>query len=165
MPIQFAERVIPLGQVYGANPVSGTGLTLYQGRELLVLDIDRLVFSSPASALPQLPAAASASASANARLSDLPEVVAAIAPSNHPANHPAPSQNNHCLLILQNDRHQCFGLALSSQPALLRVAATCFMPVPPEYLATGAIRCISALVVPHPDEPPLFLLNLNSLLQ
>ena len=82
------------------------------------------------------------------------------------------------LLILQPEHievnSEAIGIPLNSPPSLQRVPLTAFRPLPPTYLAEGSIRCVSALIVSKtaseieaslPPEPPLFLLNLDLLLQ
>lgn len=142
LPIQFAYRVVEMGQVYGAQSESSVGLMVYQGRELLVLDIDRLVYASPPPLRPQLP---STTAEQHKRTTHF------LSPQ--------------CLLILKTTQGNLVGLPLPSQPELQRVPESAFVPVPANYLAQGHIRCISALVVVDPTSDPLFLLNLNQLIQ
>jgi chemotaxis signal transduction protein len=43
VPIQFAQKVVPLGLVYGA-PQGGISLTRYQDQELPVIDVEQRIF-------------------------------------------------------------------------------------------------------------------------
>lgn len=156
VPIQFAHRVVPMEQVYGTCDGGGMGLMLYQGQELYVLDIKQLVFRQqnmpqPAQA-PSLPSSnRGVQAQATGATGD--RSTAAIDP---PRGY---------MLILQNSQGELVGIPIDNQPKLRRVRESAFMPVPSAYLIEGNIRCISALVVPSPEEPPLFLLNLTQLVQ
>ncbi|NJR61659.1 MAG: hypothetical protein HC769_24185 [Cyanobacteria bacterium CRU_2_1] len=69
------------------------------------------------------------------------------------------------MLIVQNPQGELIGIPLDSAPSLRRVPRSAFAPLPPTYLTEGGVRCVSALIVLNPKEAPLFLLNLDQLLQ
>lgn len=69
------------------------------------------------------------------------------------------------LLIVQNMQGEFVGLPIDEQPALERVPESAFSPLSSTYLTEGTIRCVSALVVSNQAHPPLFLINLNLLMQ
>jgi chemotaxis signal transduction protein len=75
-----------------------------------------------------------------------------------------PDDQRHLLIVLDS-QSQPMGIPLDTPPALRRVPRSAFAPIPAAYLATGNIRCVSALVHVAEDEPPLFLLDLGQLLQ
>lgn len=138
LPIQFAYRVVPIMQIL--DSVDSSTPLFYQGRELLVLNPEHQIFHTPPS---QRLLTASSEKSPDSRGGDRLD----------------------CLLILQTDQQDLIALPLASQPFLLRVAETAFAPVPPAYLAKSNVRCASALVIPNPGDPPIFLLDLNRLVQ
>ncbi len=143
--IQFAQKVIPLGVVYGASQ-GGISLTRYQDREIPVIDIDRRVFSNAVnlSLMPALPN--SIDASAQKPLLPIAE-------------------NQRHLMIVEDIQGASIGIPLDSPPMLRRVPKSAFSPVPAIYLAEGNIQCVSALITVSENEPPFFLLNLDQLLQ
>ncbi len=138
LPIQFAYRVVPMMQLL--DPFDSSTPLFYQGQELLVLDAEHQIFHTPPS---ERLLTASSRKKPDCRESDRQD----------------------CLLILQTDQKDLIALPLASQPFLLRVSETAFAPVPPAYLAATNVRCASALVIPDPNDPPIFLLDLNRLVQ
>lgn len=140
LPIQTVCKVIPMGQIYGAPQAGGMSLMHYQNQEILVIDVIPRIFKrSPTRSLP-------ASATTIASL------------PSQPSNQPH-------LLIVQNQQKEFIGIPLDSPPSLRRVPQSAFTPLSSTYLAQGNIQCVCALVVAVKDEPPLFLLNLDQLLQ
>jgi chemotaxis signal transduction protein len=140
LPIQFAYKVIPMGQTYGVCQNEGVSLTRYQDRDVLIIDIQRRIFTN---------------AVKQHLLSGL---------SSSTADSQFDIHLSH-LLLMQTSQGELIGIPLDKPPSLQRVANSAFTPVPPAYLQQGGIRCISALVVPAKDESPIFLLNPNQLIQ
>lgn len=136
LPIRAAYKVIPIGTVYG-NPEGGVGLTRYQDRDVIVIDVQHRIFGE--SVRSRLPAAAAE-----------PPVAAAM------VSH---------LLLLQSTQGELIGVPLYTFPCLRRVPESAFAAIPPIYLAEGKIRCVSALITVAADEPPMFLLNLSQLIE
>jgi chemotaxis signal transduction protein len=126
VPIQFAQKVVPLGLVYGA-PQGGISLTHYQDQELPVIDVEQRIFGQTRDS----------SVSAEQR---------------H-------------LMVVDDRQGSLIGIPLDSPPALCRVTKAAFSPIPTVYLAEGCIQCVSALITVSESEPPLFLLDLDQLLQ
>lgn len=143
--IQFAQKVIPLGVVYGASQ-GGISLTRYQDREIPVIDIDRRVFGQ------------------SVNLSLMPALPASINTSEQETPLPIAENQRH-LMIVEDIQGSSIGIPLDSPPMLRRVPKSAFSPVPAIYLAEGNIQCVSALITISEDEPPFFLLNLDQLLQ
>jgi hypothetical protein len=138
LPIQFAYRVVPMMQLLA--PFDSSTPLFYQGRELLVLNAEHQIFHTPPS-----------------------QRLLTASPEKKPYRMGSDRQG--CLLILQTDQQDLIALPLASQPFLLQVAETAFAPVPSAYLAESNVRCASALVIPNPNDPPIFLLDLNRLVQ
>ncbi|HEY9627138.1 MAG TPA: chemotaxis protein CheW [Coleofasciculaceae cyanobacterium] len=148
LPIQAAEKVVSLGQVYGAPDGQGLRFTHYQDRQILVIDAKERIFGRR-------------------------EAIKLIAPQQTAELQPSPESlpdtdlpvvSSAYLLIVQDLQGESVGIPLDSQPMLRRVPLSAFKPLPTAYLVEGNIRCISALVV-IPAESPLFLLNLEQLLK
>jgi chemotaxis signal transduction protein len=154
LPIQAAQKVTLMDQLYGAPNGEGLQLTHYQNQEILVIDIEHRIFGC------STPALTTRSVSFPAVDPDHQRPKASASSSLAPTSR-APVY----LLIVQNQYGEPMGIPLTSQPLLRRVPISAFKPLPAAYLAEGSIRCVSAIVVPAEDEPPLFLLNLDQLLQ
>ncbi|MBC7971139.1 MAG: chemotaxis protein CheW [Verrucomicrobia bacterium] len=143
LPIQAAQKVIPLGKVYGAGAGSAIGLTLYQDREIPLLDIQQRIFGTATQAL----------------LTGNPS------PPKQNASHVDPFSLGRFLLLVQTITGATIGFPLDAQPMLRRVPESAFTPLSATYLAEGQLRCIKCLIIPAPEQPPIFLLNLDQLLQ
>jgi chemotaxis signal transduction protein len=148
LPIRAAYRVIPLGQVYGIQ--GDVGLTRYQDRDVSVIDIQRRIFGDgPPDDRPSLPASSSDSLSGS---------------TNHLISRSIEKDTQGHLLLLQSAEGELIGIPLNEFPSLRRVPESAFTPVPQTYLAEGGIRCVSALITSAHAESPIFLLNLNQLI-
>ena len=143
LPIRAVQKVIPMGNIYGAPGDAGVSLTLYQDRELIVIDIERRIFRGR----PR-------SYSLKRELREQSEEAPNVAP---------PVQ--HYLLIVQSSSGQLVGLPLVEPPSLQRVPESAFAPLSSSYISEGNLRCVSALIKRNNDEPPLFLLNPDQLVQ
>ncbi len=143
LPIRSVQKVIPMTNVYGA-PLGGGGvrLTLYQDQELLVIDVGQRIFGGVRTK------DSSKSTFGESQLLPLDDTAV-----------------ERFLLIIQSSSHKTVGIPLSEPPSLQRVPSSAFTPLTSEYISEGNIRCISALIVPGNDEPPLFLLNPDQLVQ
>ncbi|MBW4657434.1 MAG: chemotaxis protein CheW [Drouetiella hepatica Uher 2000/2452] len=162
LPIQAIEKVIPLGELYGAPNGQGLRFTHYKDQQILVIDAQQRIFGiqqQEVKLISSQPAVDSPSAQI-------------VSPDNLDSPNNLDSHNNldfrasapAYLLIIQDSQGDFVGIPLYSQPSLRRVPLSAFKPLPSAYLAGGKIRCVSALVV-IPEEPPLFLLNLDQLLK
>ncbi|PSB30420.1 chemotaxis protein CheW [Stenomitos frigidus] len=152
LPIQAAQKVIPLGDIYGGGAGAEMGLTLHHGREIPVLDIQQRIFGT-----------GGGTASGTVSQPLLP-------PSKPSSPEPAegmtdPLLPERFLLIVQTASETTIGFPLDSQPMLRRVSESAFAPLSAAYLNEGQLRCVRCLIISGPDEPPFFLLNLDQLLQ
>lgn len=136
LPIRAAYKVIPIGQVYGVH-CGGVGLTRYQERDVIVIDVQQRIFGE----------------------SGQPRILEAASPD---AAETAPRRY---LLLIQSLQGELIGIPLDTFPSLRRVPESAFAPVPPLYLTEGRVRCVSALITTATDEPPTFLLNLSQLVE
>jgi purine-binding chemotaxis protein CheW len=142
LPIRAVQKVIPMGNVYGAPGGAGVSLTLYQDQELIVIDVGHRIFRGEN---------AEYSSKSTLRL-----------PSALPLDEKTLQRY---LLIVQSSQGKLVGLPLSEPPSLQRVPESAFAPLTSDYISYGNIRCVSALIVQGSDEPPLFLLNPDQLVQ
>ena len=142
LPIRAVQKVIPMGNIYGGSQGAGVGLTLYQDQELLVIDVEHRIFRSAPSSYSPKPALPPQ------RQEEQPDITLA-----------------GFLLIVQSPQGKLVGLPIDSPPSLQRVPESAFTPLTSTYMAEGNIRCVSALILQNNDEPPLFLLNPEKLVE
>jgi purine-binding chemotaxis protein CheW len=142
LPIMAVQKVIPLSQIYGAPGGGGVGLTLYQDRELIVIDSGQKIFRGEPSR--------------DSSKSELPSQAEAALDE---------TTQDRYLLIVQNSSGQVVGLPIEKPPSLQRVPTSAFAPLSASYIAEGNLRCVSALIKLSSEEPPLFLLNPEKLVQ
>ncbi|NEO34048.1 MAG: chemotaxis protein CheW [Symploca sp. SIO3C6] len=191
LPIRAAQKVIPMGEIYGTLQGTGFGLTLYQNQELLVIDAENRIFRRvPSQQLP--PSASSYGArlhqhseegqsmvvsedfdlgtsgalehSTDVEISgDFPDVSQPGLSPYAPPQHQGAKVKRY-ILIVQNSQGKLAGLPLNSPPFLLRVPVSAFAPLTSDYISEGNIRCVSALVRQENEQPPLFLLNPDQLI-
>ncbi len=151
LPIFAVKKVVPQSDTQGNYNNSGTGLTVYEGKELLVLDISHQVFgnlgnhASPVSLPLENPRAR--------RSSQWLEQVSE-----------SPSASGY-LLIIRNRQEELFGLPVVSSPTVRRFAQSEIVPLPSNYAARVNIQCVSGLIVQSDNQPILFLLNPEQLLR
>jgi purine-binding chemotaxis protein CheW len=142
LPIRTVQKVIPMDNIYGAPQGAGVSLTLYQDQELLVIDVEHRIFRGA----PRLDSS-KGDFRLKAQLS-LDDTTLA-----------------RYLLIVQSSQGKLVGLPLQQPPSLQRVPESAFTPLTSDYICEGNIRCVSALIVQNNNEPPLFLLNPDQLVQ
>ena len=142
LPIWAVQKVIPMGKIYGAPQGAGVSLTLYQDQELIVIDVERRIFREA----PSLDSSSSTLGKSCAYgMND--------------------TNQGGYLLIVQSSQGKQVGLPIEEPPSLQRVPESAFAPLTKDYLSEGNIRCVSALIKLNNDEPPLFLLNPDQLIQ
>ena len=143
LPIRAVQKVIPMGFLYGAPGGTGVSLTLYQDRELIVIDVENRIFRGRPSK----------DSFKNAFHYQAEETPTDTLPAQH------------YLLIVQSSSGQLVGLPIEEPPSLQRVPQSAFAPLSPSYISEGNLRCVSALIKRNNDESALFLLNPDQLVQ
>ncbi|MEM9002542.1 MAG: chemotaxis protein CheW [Cyanobacteria bacterium P01_F01_bin.86] len=152
LPIFTVKKVVPQSNTQGDYQASGTGLTVYEGKELLVLDIARQVFGSnrdrelspnPSSVTPPP--------------SSVPPTLATAAPT--PPPEPSANAKQGYLLIIRDHQEELIGLPIESTPTVRRVPQSAMVPLPASYAARVNIQYVSGLIVQSHDQPILFFLN------
>jgi chemotaxis signal transduction protein len=142
LPIMAVQKVIPMGNIYGAPGGAGVSLTQYLDQELIVIEVGRRIFREA----PPLEESKSIESQSSAHALDDKTL-------------------QRYLLIVQSSQGKLVGLPLFEPPSLHRVPSRAFAPLPEDYISYGNIRCVSALIKLNNDEPPLFLLNPDQLVQ
>ncbi|MGB5963366.1 MAG: chemotaxis protein CheW [Coleofasciculaceae cyanobacterium] len=186
LPIRASLKVIPLGEVFGAPQATGVGLTLYQEQELLVIDIGKRIFRSVVTTKTLSGNDLSKTLSGNdldksSSSSDLSKTLSgndldkssssndlSKSLSGNDLDKSLPSLGTiegSYLLIVQSSTRKLIGLPLLEPPFLQRVPESAFAPLTSDYLAYGTIQCVSALIIQGNEQPPLFLLNPDQLVQ
>ena len=142
LPIRAVQKVIPMGNIYGDPGGTGVSLTLYQDQELIVIDPEHRIFRRAPSEY--------SSPDASDTKAPLPLYDTTV---------------QRYLLIVQSAQGKLVGLPIEDPPSLQRVPESAFTPLTSTYISEGNIRCVSALIIQKNDEPPLFLLNPEQLVQ
>ncbi|MCU0565378.1 MAG: hypothetical protein MUF49_02130 [Oculatellaceae cyanobacterium Prado106] len=161
--IQCAQKVIPLGTVYG-TPEGGIRLTRYQNREIPVIDIESRIFTTPRPNPVQLEASRISPTDTNGYMNGYTNGYTNGGRNESTVDAVDVLPQPH-LLIVDNLQGDPIGIPLPSPPTLRRVPIAAFAPLPALYLSNSPIRCISALVHTNETEPPFFLLNLDQICQ
>ena len=144
LPIFAVKKVVPKSDTQGNYHNSGTGLTVYEGKELLVLDISQQVFGNIGH--PPNPSNSSLTDSASEPVQSLEQ----------------PSADGY-LLIIRSRQGELVGLPVASSPTVRRFAQSEIVPLPANYAARVNIQCVSGLIVQSDSQPILFLLNPDQL--
>ncbi|MFG6094240.1 chemotaxis protein CheW [Leptothoe sp. ISB3NOV94-8A] len=145
LPIFTVKKVIPKSDTQGNYPNSGAGLTVYEGKELLILDIAQQIFGHRPNST-SFPAADS---------------------TTEPPEATEPSQQKPeegYLLIIRNRHGDIIGLPVTSSPTVRRFAESEIVPLPANYAVKVNMQCISGLIIQADNQPILFLLNPDQLL-
>ncbi len=148
LPLANVHKVTTLNRLYGDPHDTGIGLTTYQGRELVVIDVGHRIFGKTPQVLP---------------------------PSSQPHHDPIVTFDDtdtasgdraeltRYLLILQPEPHRLVGLPIDSPPSIQSIQLSAFQPLPEIYRQHSNIHCVSALSIDLPDRPSIFLLDVDRL--
>lgn len=149
--IDVVQKVLQISNAYGDMRGTGVSLTLYQDRELMVVDVGRRLFGEVLRALPPATVPEAVAPELNLYpISSVPQQA---------------SKTERCLLIVQTSQGELVGLPIDSPPVLRRVPESAFAPLPPAYISQVNIQCVSSAIVQSQNEPPLFLIDPDQLLQ
>lgn len=151
-----------MGNAYGDVRGTGVSLTLYQDRELVVVDIARRLFGEMLSSelLSKYALPPARDPEAVERELPLPSLGSS---SSMQLQHV--SNTERYIVIVQTSKGELVGLPIDSPPALRRLPESAFTPLPPAYISQVHIQCVSSLIVQSQGEPPLFLIDPDQLLQ
>lgn len=146
LPISAVKKVVSKSDTQGNYHNTGAGLTVYEGKELLVLDINHQVFGN---------------SSNQTYLSNF----VAEDPALQPATAIDQKQTRGYLLIIRSRQEELVGLPIASSPTVRRFAQSDIVPLPANYAVRVNIQCVSGLIVQSDSQPILYLLNPDRLLQ
>ena len=145
LPIFAVKKVVRNSDAQGDNYNPGVGLTVYEGKELLVIDVAHQIFgftryqaSLPPYILPE------------------DDVDQSSLYSEQPAGG--------YLIIIRSHQGELAGLPVMSAPTVRRFTQSAMVPLPPNYATRVNINCVSGLIVQSDTEPLLFMLNPDQLL-
>lgn len=136
LPVHVVHKVVHIERLYGTGSDSMAGLAFYQNQEIPVIDLEPRIYGPCHQLL-------SGSGESSFRASDWPRL----------------------LLITTHPQGGLVGFPLSEPPTLRRLTDSAFSPLPATYLSEGSLKGVGAIAVPDPDQPPIFVLNLNQLFQ
>ncbi|MGF1525127.1 MAG: hypothetical protein ACFBSF_22605 [Leptolyngbyaceae cyanobacterium] len=155
LPIFAVKKVVPRNETQGDYHGTGAGLTVYEGKELLVLDIQQQIFGNQRdrSLAPNSTAAAETPTTSPA-LSTAQQATSADAEAKSAAKY---------LLIIRDRQGDIIGLPTQSAPTVRRVAQSAMVALPSSYAAKINVQCVTGLIVQSDDQPLLFFLNPDQL--
>ncbi|UBF24714.1 chemotaxis protein CheW [Kovacikia minuta CCNUW1] len=140
LPVQAAQKVIPISNLRGYIPGCDSHLILQQNYRIPVINIEQQIFGS---STPQNLLAAGSTL-----------------PSTQPSLNPILESY---LLVIQNLQGEVLGLPIATQPILQRIPESAFAPISATSLNNVNIRYVSALITLPQNQSPIFLLNLSQL--
>ncbi len=145
LPIQVAKKVVVMGSYHSYTPDFNKDLMLFQHQEISIINAEERIFcdGTQQKLLP------------STRLED----------DRRDAGRSQENASLYYLLVVQNLQGDVVGLPISTQPTLQLAPESAFTPLSSTYLNHGGLRCVSAMVAIDPDESPIFLLNLQQLVQ
>ena len=146
LPIFAVKKVVRKGDTQGDYHNSGTGLTVYEGKELLVIDIAQQIFGF------------------TSYQASLPAYILPEDTVGQSSLYPEQSSASGYLIIIRSHQGELAGLPVVSSPTVRRFAQSAIVPLPPNYATRVNIKCISGLIVQSDTEPLLFVLNPDQLL-
>jgi chemotaxis signal transduction protein len=140
LPIQLAQKVVPLAAVRSSSSTQGFGLTLIDDQRVPTLDLERHIYR------------------------DVPQ--AALPAAGFQPNLPLPelADPRHIVLVRPPQAAEVLGLVVSQAPVLRRVPQSAFGPVPETFLTLSQMRCVNAVISMAGQEAPIFLLDLDQVL-
>jgi chemotaxis signal transduction protein len=134
LPLAAVHKAIVLDRVYGDPNGTGVGLTTYQGRELVIIDVAQRIFGR-----------------------DPDETLAQ-------ATFDRDTQAVRYTIVLQPEPNRFVGLPIDSPPSIQSLPMSAFGALPEIYRRNSNVHCISSLSVETPDRPSIFLLDVARLL-
>lgn len=137
IPLEQVQKVTTIDRVYGDPKGSGVGLTIYQGQELVVIDVGQRIFGDEP---------CDYSSQDNSDREDTKLDTATKGGAKY-------------ILILQLPNNSQIGLPIDSSPTLQSVPLSAFKDLPALYAEHGNIHCVSSLSIETSDRPPMFLLD------
>ncbi|MEA5464344.1 chemotaxis protein CheW [Leptothoe sp. PORK10 BA2] len=138
LPIFAVKKVVTKSETQGDYQHMGAGLTVHEGKELLVLDIGYQIFGNIGNPM--------------------------YSPASQPVASSVDQPTHQYLLIMRNRQGDLAGLPLLSSPTVKRFSESAIVPLPANYASRVNIQCVSGLIVQSDSQPILFLLNPDQLL-
>jgi chemotaxis signal transduction protein len=131
LPLDLVHRAIVLDKVYGDPQDTGIALTIYQGREITVIDVGKRIFSNKSTVLDF----------------DLGLDLLALEDVTRYG------------ILLHTAEQRLVVLPIDSPPSIQTIRESTLRPLPEEYANRGKIRCVSSIAIDRADRPPIFLLD------
>lgn len=155
LPIQVAQKVVPLAAVRSSTGSQGQGLILVDQQRLPTIDLEQHIYRD----LPLPPLIGPTAAAAAAGPTPLAANVVAF-----PQPSEIPDDPRHVLIVRLPQMSESLGLVVSQTPMLQRVPETAFSPVSTTFLALSQLRCVNAVISLAGQEAPIFLLDMTQVL-
>lgn len=160
LPLTVVHKVIEVDRLYAQQTGAETAIALDQDQNISVLNIRQRIFTDAAKPAKRLDLGTQVDESINTQI-DTQEVIK----NNAPDHRFSPCSTPQYLILVYSLHGDVIGLPIDGAPALQRFAESAFKPLSALYQQEGGIRCVSGLILPTADSPPIFLLNLAQVLQ
>ncbi|MBD0336998.1 MAG: chemotaxis protein CheW [Cyanobacteria bacterium Co-bin13] len=140
LPIQTAQKVLPLATAHSSGHGQGMGMILVNGQRVPTIDLERHIYR------------------------DVPQAVLPAASHSAPLPLPELVDPRHVVIIQLPQLAEVLGLVVSHAPVLRRVPQSAFAPVSITFLSMSQMRCVNAVISLPQQENPIFLLDLEQVL-
>jgi chemotaxis signal transduction protein len=164
LPIQVAQKVVPLAAVRSSTGSQGQGLILVDQQRLPTIDLEQHIYRDlplPSLISPTAPAGAAADGGLQGNAGPAPLATNVVA---FPQPSEIPGDPRHVLIVRLPQMSESLGLVVSQTPLLQRVPETAFSPISATFLTLSQLRCVNAVISLAGQEAPIFLLDLTQVL-
>ncbi|MFQ3617064.1 MAG: chemotaxis protein CheW [Cyanobacteriota bacterium] len=152
LPLAVVHKVIRIDHLYAQQDGAETAIALDHDAHIPVLDIQQRIFAN--------------ALTPDKCLETDPQIHSQTIIGNHTASRkPDNFSASQYLILVYSLQGDVIGLRIEQPPTLQRFPETAFKPLSTLYQQEGGIRCVSGLILPKVDGPPIFLLNLAQVLQ
>ncbi|GAB4144174.1 MAG: hypothetical protein Fur0046_21500 [Cyanobacteria bacterium J069] len=149
LPLTVVCKVIEVDRLYAQQPGEETAIALDHDQNIPVLAVRSRIFPH-APEPPKRTQDGTAAGTANDHATETIKTQ---------------SGTPQYLVLVYDFQGEVLGLAIDGPPVLQRFTESAFKPLSALYQQEGGVRCVSGLILPTADSPPIFLLNLAQLLQ
>ncbi|WOB45406.1 hypothetical protein HNI00_21440 [Thermoleptolyngbya oregonensis NK1-22] len=152
LPLAIVHRVIEIDRLYAQQEGMGTAIALDHDQNIPVLNLQQRIFANTSTSTQCLEPGTQIDPQEVTKYSTLEQTFSNTVTTRY-------------LILVYSLQGDVIGLQIDGPPALKRFTESAFKPLSVLYQQEGGIRCVSGLILPTDDSPPIFLLNLAQVLQ
>jgi len=152
LPLAVVHKVIQVDRLYAQQDGAETAIALDHNEQIPVLNLQQRIFANAATPTKCLEA-------------DTPINTQTVIGNPATRQESGNFSTSQYLILVYSLQGDIIGLRVEGPPTLQRFTESAFKPLSALYQQEGGIRCISGLILPAGDRPPIFLLNLAQVLQ